>query len=88
MCTITFISRFISLKNACKASFVITQIKSTSIVIQNRCLTFVSCGNMATDNKKLFSGKLDRFQGITVQSNKEECPESEFQQKLEGMKCA
>lgn len=89
MCTITlpFIFRFVSLKNAFKPSFVITLSKAVTNFSQKRCLTSVSCDNMATDSQKIFHGKLDRFEGVTVLSTKEECPDSEFQQKLEGMCC-
>lgn len=49
-------------------------------------VTFVTLNNynMATDKANLFSGQIDRFQGVTVRSDKEECPDSEFEKKLEG----
>lgn len=47
-------------------------------------VSFVSFSNMATDQKNIFTGKIDRFQGITVVSNKEECSDNIFKQKLEG----
>lgn len=38
-----------------------------------------------TTDKKIFEGKLDRFKGITVRSDKEECSSvNEFKEKLEG----
>lgn len=89
MCTVTlpFIFRFVSLKNAFKPSFVFTLNKTVTNFFQKRCLTSVFDDNMATDSQKIFHGKLDRFEGITVLSTKEECPDSDFQQKLEGMCC-
>lgn len=41
--------------------------------------------NMATKNKKVFYGRSDRFNGITIRSEKQECSEKEFESKLEGI---
>lgn len=73
-----------ALKNAHKLTLVITLNKANKISVKKPYVTFVSIGKMTTNNKKIFIGKLDRYQGITVRSDKEECTDSEFQQKLEG----
>lgn len=41
--------------------------------------------NMATRNKNIFNGRSDRFNGITIRSDKQECSVKEFENKLEGI---
>lgn len=54
-----------------------------NISFKTQAISLVSTGSMSL-NKHIFSGKTDRYQGIIVQSDKEECLDSEFQKKLEG----
>lgn len=48
-------------------------------------VTFVSTEMIPANKQNIFSGKSDRYHGITVQSDKEECCDSVFQKKLEGL---
>lgn len=54
-----------------------------NIYFKTQPISLVSSGSMSL-KKQIFSGKTDRYQGITIQSDMEECSDSEFQKKLEG----
>lgn len=77
----TFAVRFAVSRNIQKLYILNNQ--SCNYSFKSQSITLVSTGGMAP-NKNIFSGKTDRYHGITVQSDKEECSDCEFQKKLEG----
>lgn len=52
------------------------------------CFSFHTTPEMdeakGAENEKIFLGKADRFEGVTVRSDKEYCDPTEFAKKLEG----
>lgn len=58
--------------------------KLNNLFLNKGTVNLFSSHKMTTDNRALFSGKLDRFNGITVQSKEQECLDGDFKQKLEG----
>lgn len=63
----------------------IVNFQRPNICFRKEHVTCFSSDKMATGKPELFDGKRDRFDGITVQSDKENCSDSEFQEKLEGI---
>lgn len=82
--SISVISKLIEFKQFDKLSLLIHSNKVLNISNKLQ-VTVVSFSNMATDHENVFSGKIDRFQGITVISDKEECTDNDFKYKLEGI---
>lgn len=57
-----------------------------NVSLHNQYVTLKTGNTMSSNKEKLFNGKLDRFQGVTVNSDKEDCTETTFEKKLEGIK--
>lgn len=91
MYTVTYFSVTSSLllfktipKNVLKLHTLINLSKQINISVRkHQLLHFFR--NMEESNRKIFNGRRDRFDGITVYSDDVQCTDNEFQEKLEGI---